>query len=298
MKSLQRILLAALALSTATLALLVWRQQQELEALHKVSTGQAIARDEDMERKLAASQANVQELERQLAEARAPKASAKAEGRTTGNPAAFMPELASFFDRPEMQRMMSAQEKALTDRRYDRLFKLLKLSPEQLEKFKALLAERQAVPRESMLVAAQQGINPMTNQDELQRMVAASQKELDQQIHGLLGETDYAHYEDYQRLEPVRATVGQLQQGLSFNDEPMTKVQVSQLVDVIAETRSPSGADGGKGSLISDTAILRSQSFLSPSQVQSLQTLQQQQQSNAKLQGLFRSGARTRPGPP
>lgn len=287
MNSLKNAFLLLCVLSALALSILAWRQHEELVLLR--SKTEETASRASLEKSLADAQNNVRELERQLTETRNPKAPAKSSGSTAlpigpdGSLASIMPGLAAFLDRPEMQRALTNQEKANIERRFSKLFKQLNLSPEQLEKFKALLLERQTTAMDSMIIAAQKGINPMQGGAEMGKLVKESQKEIDTQIKELLGASNYSQYDEYKRSEPQRQVVAQLQQDLGYSDEPLNKTQVSQLTQVLAETKPQSNKEPYEGTMITDEGIDRSRSFLSPTQVQSLETLQKQQKAAALL---------------
>ena len=60
------------------------------------------------------------------------------------------------MSRPEVQAMISQQQKAAIDARYAPLFKSLNLPPEQVDKLKALLAERSTTMQDILTVPEDQ----------------------------------------------------------------------------------------------------------------------------------------------
>jgi hypothetical protein len=286
MKNLVLLILATLVIGLSVVA---WVQQGELNELR---SRQAVVMDSgaDLKKSLAASQDNVRELERQLQEARKPVLVGKPvlpagsqpdrSQTTEATLAGMMPTLAAFMDRPEMQRMMAFQQKSAIDRRFAGLFKQMNLSPEQQERFKALLLERELSATDAMLVAAKNGFNVMQNPEQIQKLAVASQSESEAQIKELLGDAAYAQYQDYRRTEPQRSTVAQLQQNLGYTDTPLTLTQSTQLTRILAETNP---GKSQPGTFISEEAIARATPVLSQPQVEALQELRKQQQAAAEM---------------
>lgn len=283
----KNLLLALLSLATLGLAVLAWTQYRELSELR---SGQETSKAESasFEKRLSAAQDNVRELEKQLDELRnGAKAQAAAPSGASagfGDPSSlsWLPGLASFMDKPEMQRIMTAQQRMMIERRFARLFKQLNLRPEQLQKFKALLLERQTSAMDTFIVGAQKGLNPLQNEAELNKLVSESQSEVDRQIKDLLGESSYSQYDNFVKSEPQRAVVGQLQQSLGYDDEPLTREQSERLTQVLAAPSSDP-AKNGRAQGLTEEAINQARTFLSPSQTKALEDLRQQQQQQAEL---------------
>jgi hypothetical protein len=149
--------LAALAIGASYVA---WSQHREMLEWRAKSVDPAA--HAALQKRLAAAQGNVQELERQLQELRQPSASVAvpagvASARRVAAGGSFselLPVLAAFLDRPEMQRMMASQQKLGVERQYARLFKSLDLSPEQKEQFEALLLDKQLAGLDAMIASA------------------------------------------------------------------------------------------------------------------------------------------------
>ena len=274
------------------LSVLAWLQHSELSELRARQNEQSGA-GEHVLKKLAGAEANVRELEQQLKEAKRPLAPGKTgSGAPTGSPqsmesamGALMPGLANLMDRPGMQRMMSLQQRSLVERRFSALFEQMKLPAEQAEKLKALLVDRELVAMDTAMAAAQNGLNPMQNAEELKGLISAGQAESDEQIKQLLGASGYQQYLDYRVLEPQRATVAQLQQNLGYTDAPLTRTQATQLTELLYNSNS-----GGRGAPISDEVIGASKAFLSPVQVDGLSSLKKQQEAAAALRATFPPG--------
>lgn len=311
MKSLPVIFLSLLV---AGLSVLAWVQHGELAEL-RGKYPETVARLEKTERQLNGSEANLKELEKQLEEARHPVLVAKADPSLAGanlkaaggDDASFLAGMAAFMDKPAMQKMMAQQQKAQVDRRFKKLFAQMNLTPEQMEKFKKLLVDREAAAADSVMVAMQQGLNPMQNGAEIEKLVADSQAESDGQIKALLGDTAYAQYQDYRTTESQRATVAQLQQNLGYTEAPLNQSQAAQLTQLLIEAHPPGNAGNtvaanprrqarAGNSQITNDVVDRSRSFLNPVQVDGLIELKQQQEAAAALRASMPGGMRLAPG--
>lgn len=311
MKSLPLVIMTPIV---AGLSVIVWVQHLELNEL-RGKYPDTLARLERTEHKLNGSEANMKELERQLEEARhpvlvdktdpsLPGANGKAVG---GDDTSFLSGMAAFMDRPAMQGMLAQQQKAQVERRFKKLFAQLNLSPEQMEKFQRLLVDREAAAMDSVLVAAQHGLNPIQNPAEIQKLVTDSQAESDVEIKALLGDAAYAQYQDYHNTEPQRNTVAQLQQNLGYTEAPLNKSQAAQLTQLLVEAHLPGNAGNnyavgpgrqsrtGSGRITTEV-VDRSRSFLNPTQVDGLIELKQQQEGAAALRASMPAGMGLAPG--
>lgn len=221
--------------------------------------------------------------------------------------------LMAMMDNPEFQKLVATQQKGALDSRYAALFRSLNLSPQQLEQFKNLLVEKRTAVADVMAAARSQGLNGRENRDELRALVENAQSELDTNIRSVLGEAGYQQYQSFEKTQPQRNVVNQLEQRLSYSGTPLTVEQSEALVQVLADNpaeqgnvgraaavRTPAGrvAFGGSGgAAISETAVAQAATVLSQSQVQALQQLQQEQQAQAQLAQMMREQMRRGRGP-
>jgi hypothetical protein len=321
-------LILLLLLTTAGGATLAWRQYLELVQLRAAN----LKTDEraDWQKRLWASEKRRRELEASLAAHKdrgstatdgAPEAFAGPDepgpgGRRGPNRGNLANNFMAMIDRPEIQKLMATQQRAALDSRYAALFRNLNLSPEQLEKFKNLLVEKQTAMTDALAAARAQGIDPRNDPQEFRKLVADAQAEVDASIQSTLGDPAYAQYQQYQQTLPQRTTVNQLQQSLSYTSTPLTGAQTEQMVSILAANSPPSansagasgraavasafgvGFGGQLGSPITNDAITQSQTVLSPAQVQALQQLQAAQQAQAQLTQAMRDQFRNTPAPP
>lgn len=301
------------SLASTTLA---WRQYQELIALRAASSGAGGPAD---------SAARIRELEQLTGQLRDELLAQASAGDTVpGEPPTERPADRSIAwpargsrggaDRAirkqagnlQVQALRTAQQKAQLDQRYADLFRQLNLSPEKLEEFKTLLAERQATAMDVMSAAREQGIDPHRSPDSFRQLMAAAQGSVEQEIKSLMGDAAYADYRAYERTAAQRNTVSQLERRLSYTDSPLTATQAAELVQILAST-SPTattdlpapmmGGHGGRGSgegpraAITLEAVAQAAAVLSPMQVGALQQLQQQQEAQLQLRQLVGGGS-------
>lgn len=218
---------------------------------------------------------------------------------------------------PEVQQLMALQQKAGLDGRYAALFKRLNLNPADLEKFKNLLVEKQAVIGDVMAAARSQGLRGSDSRDEIRVLVEDAQAQVDDSIRTTLGEAVYSQYKNFEATMPQRAVVDQLTRRLSYSPAPLTETQGEQLVQILATAggaptsgsrrSAPAGGligSAGRGVQITNEAIVQAQGVLTPVQVSALESLKQEQQAGARLMEQLRANRQnpqrvnTAPTPP
>lgn len=220
------------------------------------------------------------------------------------------------WNSPEAAKVRAAGQRRMIDARYAGLFKSLNLTPDQLEKVKTLLAEKQNAARDVMSVAREQGLDFRGNRDEFQQLIQQAGADIDGNIAALIGQDKFAQYQNYEQTQRERAAVGMIEQSLSYTSEPLSQSQSEQLVSLLAanatasSSAAPAGGPPGGGPMmggggfagveITDQVIAGAQSFLSASQVESLRQIQSEQSDQKKLQELMSSagGGRGGDGPP
>jgi hypothetical protein len=223
--------------------------------------------------------------------------------------------------KPEVQAMLATEQKGVLDARYAALFKSLNLPPDQIEKLKTLLLDRQNSIQDVLAAAREQGINPRDDPAAFRKLVTDAQNTANDNIKSLLGDAGYDQLNHYEQTLPQRNVVDALQQRLAYSDSPLSASQAEQLVQILASTApqatNPNGTEGGgrRGGPVGDlggrfggfggvasinaigagsapitpAALSQAQSMLAPTQVAALQQLQQQQQTAQQLQQLYRS---------
>jgi len=182
--------------------------------------------------------------------------------------------------------------RASLDLRYADLFRQLNLTPAQLEKFKALLVERDTARANVTAVATASGLNPQQNSAEIQNLVNQAQREIEASIAQTIGAESYATFQNYQQTSTQRYTVKQLEQSLSYTSTPLNAAQGDQLVNLLARTsashRAASGGDPATAlsPIITDEALAQAASLLSPAQLAVLREMKTYQDALTGGRGL------------
>lgn len=210
------------------------------------------------------------------------------------------------LDNPEIQHLMTVQQKAALDSRFSALFRSLNLSPADLEKFKSLLVEKQAAASDARILARGQGLTGPESRDALRQIIANAQTEVDNTIRSTLGEATFAQYQHYEQTQSERNLVTQLQQRLSYSTAPLTDTQSNQVIALLAannpnQAKSATGTRTGQVSVrgnvpITDAVISGSQNILTSTQISALTQLQQEQQARDQLTAQMRAARRSAPG--
>lgn len=263
MKSPHTYVILLLATTTIGGALLAWNQYAELVELRAA----AMNRDErsDLQKRISDLERMNRELDDRLAamrtkgESEPTEAVASAEGednrgqpergrfgkgeRGRGGPPGGGREFTAMreiMSKPEVQALLSVQQKAAVEARYAALFKSLNLSPEQLEKFKTALADRQTTFQDIMGAARDQGMDPRTDPEGYRKLMASAQTDFTNNLKSVLGEAGYAQYQNFEQTLPQRNVVNQLQQRLSYSDSPLSQAQSDQMVQILAANAAAS----------------------------------------------------------
>ncbi len=319
----KNLLIGFLALTTVTASALAWQQYRKLRDLQATSTLASSERAEWQKR--------VWEAEKR-ATAPAPVEATAASARTDPAGAAeSRPEaprggggrgnqMAAMLNNPDFVRAMALQQKAALDGRYADLFRRLKLSPDQINRLKDLLVERQSVGMDVMAAAREQGLDGRNSREQLRTLMQEGEAAVNSEIQSLLGTEGFAAYQTYEQTQPQRNVVDQLETRLSYSSAPLSEAQSDQLVRILAET-SPAPANrtvgggntlnlvaaagrGGAGlaqvagvavgatAVITDSSIAQAQTVLAPAQVEALKQIQAEQQAQRQMSEAMRNAGR------
>lgn len=142
--------------------------------------------------------------------------------------------LARIVDNPEMREFIAEQQRGVIGAMYGPLFRQLNLNPEQTAAFEQLLANQQA--RGMDMAGALLGGDEEARARAIEQM-AAQQREADDQIRALLGESGYASYLEYQDTMGERAAMQQFSQQMSGGGAPLTDAQSQALTRIMTEER-------------------------------------------------------------
>ncbi len=324
----QSLVVALLACTTAGAGALAWHQHRKLLELQTVVVRHAAEREE-WQKKFAA-------LEREpLAIATSEWAGADASDSGADEPATVAAEtaerrgfvrgpgrgergnpLATLMQDPEFTRALMTQQKAALDLRYADLFRKLNLSPAQVDRLKELFIERQSAAADVMAAARAEGLDGREARDQLRDLVRSTQAGTDEAIRAFLGDVGYEAYQTFERTQPQRNLVGQLETKLSYTGAPLQAAQKDQLVRILAESTPQGGrggpqnnftfagrgfdgpapmvmaAAGGGGVTITDEAISRAQGILSQAQLAALKQMQAEQQAQRTMAEAVRNATR------
>lgn len=197
----------------------------------------------------------------------------------------FGAQMAELMKDPEFAAAMKIEQDARLEQRYGALFKQLNLPPAKVAELKAMLAERENAMRDVMASAAAEGLNPRDNRDELRKLAAEMQAEVDNNIKSTFGDGVATALNTYNSTTAQRSTVGDLNQRLTYAAQPLNDTQSQMLTSILAET----GQQAGRNTLITDATITRAQGVLMPSQVEVLKKLQAEQQAQQLIQAKMRA---------
>lgn len=255
MKSPQAYLLLLLAGTTVGGAILAWKQYGELVELR----ASAMNRDEraDLQKRIWDLEKLNRELQAKLAANRGPGSGDATVATTSGEETAprdrggrggdrggpggrgdtFQKQATAvreLMSRPDVQALLSQQQRAAVEARYAALFRNLNLAPDQAAKLTALLAERGTTVQDVMSAAREQGIDPRENPAAFRKLVADAQNQINDSIKAAIGDQGFAQLTNYEQTMPQRALVNDLQQRLSYTNTPLTATQAEQLVQILA----------------------------------------------------------------
>jgi len=192
--------------------------------------------DEDLEMELLKAQARARELEAELALARSAD-DEEATPKPEPSPAeSLMTAIGGMLKEPAMKDALRAQQKALLANTHGTLLNYLQLPPEKLEAFKELQVERNMALMDASLGAFGGGASADKQADAALRIKELND-DYNNKIRTLLGEEDYAVYEEYEKTQPERMQVDAFKQTLG-SDNQLTEEQEHELIVAMHEERS------------------------------------------------------------
>lgn len=316
-------LIGFLALTTVSACALAWQQYRKLRSLQATSTLASTERAEwqkrvwEAEKRATPPPAAEPSVGVANPEPAVP-ADARADGPRTGGGRGN--QMAALMNNPDFVRAMALQQKAALDGRYADLFRRLRLSPDQVNRLKDLLVERQSVGMDVMAAAREQGLEGRNSREQLRTLMQEGEAAVNSEIQSLLGAEGYAAYQSYEQTQPQRNVVDQLQTRLSYSSAPLSESQSDQLVRILAATSPASGNRGGGGggtlnviaaagrggaavaqvagmavgatAAVTDASIAQAQTVLAPAQVEALKQIQAEQQAQRQLSEAMRNAGR------
>jgi RNA polymerase sigma factor (sigma-70 family) len=173
---------------------------------------------------------------------------------------------------PEAPQLVTNYERARTIERYGPLFRQLGLTPEQIERFQLLVSQG---PGSGLgWSTAQQAPAGRFNVGS----VGLSNAELEDRLHGLLGDSGYQQYQDFNRLAPARGFVTELAGTTAVAGAGLSADQAGQMTQILAQN-SPAYQNGrsvNSDTIEWDAAMPALQKLLSAAQFAAFEGLRQQ----------------------
>lgn len=154
----------------------------------------------------------------------------------------FMSMARKMMDNPAMKEMMKQQSLARTETRYAGLFETFKLTPEEKENFKQLIAARSAISTEMGTKMLDKNLTTEQRKKISDEMDAAK-KASDEAIKTFLGnDKDYKTFQHWEDTSIERTQLDTLGGRAFFTSsgEPLTPAQESKLIDVMYTIRKSS----------------------------------------------------------
>ncbi len=171
----------------------------------------------------------------EAAKAQVEKSSAtQAQGKTEtpAKPSA----LSEMFKNPEMKEMIKNQQKtalnAMIDKNYGKLFSDLKLTPEQSATLKDLIVNKQ-LEAASMGMSMISGDMDAAKRAEAVKQLQTSNEASDAQIKELLGNDNYAQFQDYEKSMGERMAISGFKDQLASGSASLTGDQEQALLQAM-----------------------------------------------------------------
>jgi len=301
-------------MAALVLGVLLWRQNQRLDELQQ-QAATAQKHTQETERRLAAAEKSRTDLEAEVKSLRSQPAASRASSTRAQNP---MAAANAMFDNPNFQRVMATSMKGTLDQRYAALFRQLKLSPADLDKFKDLLVEKQMSSFDAVRLA--QSGDPAAKPGDIAGVVNKVQGEMDDSIRSLLGEQGFQRFQEFNQNTASYSLLDQVERRLSYTNAPLQESQSESLLQILKATTQPPAIERGPGGSamasfaqgfagsnpmlaamtqrpITDDTIESAKNVLSAPQIEVLRQLQAEQQNQANtmqnLRGAFGPGGAT-----
>ena len=218
----------------------------------------------------------------------------------------FLSAARKMMDNPAMKEMMKQQSLAHMETRYAGLFDAFKLTPEEKENFKQLIAARSSITTDMGMKLADKNLTT-EQKKKISDDMSAARKASDEAIKTFLGnDEDYKTFQHWEDTSIERSQLDTLGGRSYFTSagEPLTPAQENKLIDVMSAIRKSSYKQPGNskppGSLaetFSDEYIQQqlqkmdreaesvkqnAAGFLSPVQLDALDKMQKQRRATSE----------------
>lgn len=216
--------------------------------------------------------------------------------------------ISTLMQDPLFIRALMSHQRTLLDKRFAELFRNLNLTPQELERIRSLLIEKQNSALD-VLMLSRGDINLSVESSEVNAAAEMARTEVDAAIELTLGPERYMTFKRYEETLPQRATVEQLAQRLSYSESPLRSEQAEALVDLMVkaggavkdalpgvslvvnpETKQAVPIVHGmeKSSQITDEVLVKAETVLEPRQIMALRQLRQEQGAAEMVVSLAR----------
>jgi hypothetical protein len=159
--------------------------------------------------------------------------------------------------------------------RYDRLFRVLELTPGQIAKFEELTVNHQLAMHDITEAAKENGV--LAAAPAVSKLLSQETEQFHSQEAELLGEAGYQQLQDDDRTSEPRSWVNSLAGNLYFS-EPLSAQQEDSLVQILANL-SPGYQSGSSANTKQiqdwDAAFTQAQGVLTPAQINAMKTMQE-----------------------
>jgi hypothetical protein len=258
--------LAALALLGAGFA---WRIART--ANHAENTVRSLAPDlAQQQNELRSASARLQSARerRDALAAHLPTTTNETKLRSTPAPPPAPDPLHLLSSNPELHLLKLAARRAHLETVYGPLWQRLQLSPAEIEHFRDLFIARDE-QQDDLLAAARAKAGTMNDP-----AVAQLRSEMENRhrtaLRELLGEARFRDYQDYERMAPLRETVGAWIGGAAVAGLSFTREQAEQLTHTLAAASADYTKGGWGNAATVDWSAVRAQArtFLSEAQIE------------------------------
>jgi hypothetical protein len=182
------------------------------------------------------SSSNVARLREQMAKARSGDTANSADEKTGGLGGKGMGDmLRKMMKDPAMKQMIRSQQKSMMNIMYGGLFQELDLTSEQKEKLTELLLDSQLG---SMEQASSFFDGDAAARAEANQAVAEAKKQSDEKIKALLGEEEFAQYEEYRNDIGDRMQLDQFKKQMQDGPSALQDEQTKQLLALMKDEKA------------------------------------------------------------
>lgn len=174
----------------------------------------------------------------------------------------------------------------LVDRRFAQLFATWQLPAETIASLRTLLLERQRAAVDAANAAMLIGLNNQADAETIRHAIDEAEAPYDQAVQRAVGDSAFAVYRRYLRTAEERNAAGDLARLLASTPEPLRPEQEKQVVDLLMRSQpAPLAKDVSQALFggviarapITDETLAAATRILSPRQLETFRTLQQQQ---------------------